>query len=284
MCPEKHPLANETPTDESARPVLDFERASAVRPISPAVFEAEVPDGWQQGRGAFGGLVFGLAVRAMEMYSADPTRSLRTLSADIAGPVLPGPVRLETEMLRRGNNQSNVQARLRQGSAVLAVATGVFSAPRRVPLPPFEREPPERADWDQILVVPVEPPFGPDFARAYEYRPTGPMPFTGGRVAETAGFIRECVPPSRRDAPSMVGLIDAWWPTLFSIDETFRPMATISFMAELLVEPTDLDASERLFHRARMVSLTDGFFVEFRELWSGDVCVVMNQQTFAVLR
>ncbi len=276
-------MANETPTDESARPVLDFERASAIRPISPAVFEAEVPDGWQQGRGAFGGLVFGLVVRAMEMYSADPTRSLRTLSGDIAGPVLPGPVRLETEMLRRGNNQSNVQARL-TGSAVLAVATGVFSAPRRVRLPPFEREPPERADWDQILVVPVEPPFGPDFARAYEYRPTGPMPFTGGRVAETAGFIRERVPPSRRDAPSMVGLIDAWWPTIFSIDETFRPMATISFMAELLVEPTDLDASERLFHRARMVSLTDGFFVEFRELWSGGVCVAMNQQTFAVLR
>jgi hypothetical protein len=61
-------------------------------------------------------------------------------------------------------------------------------------------------------------------------------------------------------------------------------MATISFMAELLGEPTDLDASERLFHRGRMVSLTDGFFVEFRELWSGDVCVAMNQQTFAVLR
>jgi hypothetical protein len=52
----------------------------------------------------------------------------------------------------------------------------------------------------------------------------------------------------------------------------------------LLVEPTDLDASERLFHRARMESLTDGFFVELRELWSGDVCVAMNQQTFAVLR
>jgi hypothetical protein len=284
MSPEKPALANETPTNEGARPALDFERASAIRPISPAVFDAEVPDGWQQGRGAFGGLVFGLVARAMEMYSADPTRSLRTFSGDIAGPVLPGPVRLETEMLRRGNNQSNVQARLTQGGAVLAVATGVFSAPRRVPLPPFEREPPERHDWDQILVVPIEPPFGPDFARAYEYRPTGPMPFTGGRVAEAAGFIRERVPPSRRDAPSMVGLIDAWWPTLFSIDETFRPMATISFMAELLVEPTDLDASERLFHRAQMVSLTDGFFVEFRELWSGDVCVAMNQQTFAVLR
>jgi hypothetical protein len=270
--------------EPSADPLLDFERASAIRPVSPGFFEAEVPDGWQQGRGAFGGLVFGLLGRAMEMFNADATRTLRTLSGDIAGPVIPGPVRLETEMLRRGNNQSNVQARLRQGDAVLAVARGVFSAPRRIPVPPFQREPPERADWDQILVIPVEPPFGPDFARAYEYRPTGPMPFAGGRIAETAGYIRERLPAQRRDAPNMIGLLDAWWPTLFSIDETFRSVATISWMAELLVDPTLVDSGERLFHTAQMVALSDGFFVELRELWSGDTCVAMNQQTFAVLR
>jgi len=270
--------------EPSADPLLDFERASAIRPVSPGVFEAEVPDGWQQGRGAFGGLVFGLLARAMEMFNADATRTLRTLSGDIAGPVIPGPVRLEPEMLRRGNNQSNVQARLRQGDAVLAVARSVFSAPRRIPVPPFEREPPERADWDQILVIPVEPPFGPDFARAYEYRSTGPMPFAGGRIAETAGYVRERLPAQRRDAPNMIGLLDAWWPTLFSIDETFRSVATISWMAELLVDPTLMDSGERLFHTARMVALSDGFFVELRELWSGDTCVAMNQQTFAVLR
>jgi acyl-coenzyme A thioesterase PaaI-like protein len=270
--------------EPSADPLLDFERASAIRPVSPGFFEAEVPDGWQQGRGAFGGLVFGLLGRAMEMFNADATRTLRTLSGDIASPVIPGPVRLETEMLRRGSNQSNVQARLRQGDAVLAVATGVFSAPRRISVPSFEREPPERADWDQILVIPVEPPFGPDFARAYEYRPTGPMPFSGGRVAETAGYVRERLPAQRRDAPNMIGLLDAWWPTLFSIDETFRSVATISWMAQLLVDPRQVEASDRLFHTAHMVSLSDGFFVEFRELWSGDTCVAMNQQTFAVLR
>jgi len=85
--------------EPSADPLLDFERASAIRLVSPGFFEAEVPDGWQQGRGAFGGLVFGLLGRAMEMFNADATRTLRTLSGDIAGPVIPGPVRLETEML-----------------------------------------------------------------------------------------------------------------------------------------------------------------------------------------
>jgi Thioesterase-like superfamily len=269
---------------EKPHPTLDFERASAVRPISPAAFQAEVPDGWQQGRGAFGGLVFGLLARAMEMHLDDQSRRLRTLSGDIAGPVLPGAARVEVEVLRRGQNQSNVQARLTQGGGVLAVAAAVFSASRPVELPSFEVEPPEQADWDQISVVPVEPPFGPDFARAYEYRPTGPMPFAGGRDAETAGYVRERLKLGRRDAASMLALLDAWWPTLFSIDDKLRPMATISFVAELLVDPSRLDADERLFHTARMASLADGFFVELRELWSGDTCVAMNQQTFAVLR
>ena len=32
-----------------------------------------------------------------------------------------------------------------------------------------------------------------------------------------------------------------------------------------------------------MAALTDGFFVELRELWSGDVCVGTNQQTYVIL-
>jgi hypothetical protein len=220
----------------------------------------------------------------MELHLADPSRRLRTLSGDIAGPLLPGASRVEVETLRRGQNQSNLQGRVSQNGAVVAVASAVFSAPRQVAVPSFEVEPPERADWDQIPVIPIEPPFGPDFARAYEYRPTGPMPFAGGREAETAGFVRERVRPTRRDAPSLIALLDAWWPTLFSIDEGFRPMATIGWVAELLEDPGRLDPEERLFHTARMASLADGFFVELRELWSGDRCVAMNQQTFAVLR
>ena len=40
-----------------------FEEASVIRPVGPGVFEATVPDGWQQGRGAFGGRVYGMLAR-----------------------------------------------------------------------------------------------------------------------------------------------------------------------------------------------------------------------------
>jgi Thioesterase-like superfamily len=265
--------------------IPSFEEASVVRRSGPARFEASVPDGWQQGRGAFGGLVYGILARAMEAELADPTRRLQTLSGDIAGPVLPGAASIQVDVLRRGAKQSNLQARLSQGNNVLAVASGVFCAPRAVVMPALRGvETPDRAGWDQLEVLPVEPPVGPDFGRAYEYRLAGPAPFSGSRDAEAAGYIRERAIPSRRDAPSMIGLLDAWWPTLWSIITEPRPVATTSFLAELLIDPTRLDPVERLFHDARMASQGDGFFVELRALWSGDVCVAMNQQTFAVLR
>jgi hypothetical protein len=263
--------------------IPSFEEASVVRRMGPGVFEASVPDGWQQGRGAFGGLVYGMLARAMEQVVDEPARRLRTLTGDIAGPVMPGLASLRVSVLRRGGKQSNLQAMLLQKDEVLAIAIGVFSTSRDVHPPELVREPPERADWDQIPTHALEPPSGPPFARAYEYRSTGPMPFTAGREAETAGYLRETGVPSRRDAPSMVALLDAWWPTLWSIDSLYRPMATISFAGQLLVDPARIDPAERLFHTARMGALTDGFFVELRELWSGDVCVGMNQQTYVVL-
>ena len=265
--------------------ILSFEEASVVRRTGPGIFEAIVPDGWQQGRGAFGGLVYGTLARAMETELAEPTRRLQTLAGDIAGPVLSGTASIQVEVLRRGAKQSNLQARLSQGSHVLAVVSGVFCAPRPVEMPKLRGvETPDRADWDQLEVLPVEPPFGPDFARAYEYRQAGPAPLSGSHDAETAGYIREKTIPSRRDGPSVIGLLDAWWPTLWSIVTEPRPVATTSFLAEILIDPSRLDPAERLFHDARMGGQGDGFFVELRALWSGDTCVAMNQQTFAVLR
>ena len=263
--------------------IPSFEEASVVRRTGPGIFEATVPDGWQQGRGAFGGLVYGMLARAMEQVVDEPARRLRTLTGDIAGPVMPGPATLRVETLRRGAKQSNLQGTLLQKDEPLSIAIGVFSASRDVHPPELSRESPERADWDQIPPHPLEPPSGPPFGRAYEYRSTWPMPFTGGREPETAGYLREKAVPSRRDAPSLVALLDAWWPTLWSIDRLYRPMATISFVGQLLIDPARLDPADRLFHTARMGALTDGFFVELRELWSGDVCVAMNQQTYVVL-
>lgn len=264
----------------------DFANVSAVRAIAPDCldrFATTVPDNWQQGRGAFGGLVLGTLLRAIEAaeHAQSPERATRTLTGDLCGPVLPGAAEIEVRTLRRGNNQSNLAATLVQGGAVLATASVVLSPPRSATSRFSPAPPPPLPPWRDVPTLPVAPPLGPVFAQNYEYRSTT-APFARGDGL-IDGYIRERTPLQRLDAPALIGRLDAWWPTLFAL-EAPRPCATISFAAEILVDPATLPPDEPLRHRARMAALHEGFFVELRELWQGERVVALNQQTFAILR
>jgi Acyl-CoA thioesterase N-terminal domain/Acyl-CoA thioesterase C-terminal domain len=260
---------------------VDFTHATRIEPLAEGRYRWDVPDGWQQGRGAFGGLVLGALLRAIERHSADPTRATRTLTGDLCGPILPGPAEIVVELLRRGNNLSNLDARLIQSGAIQARASAVLSAAKvavHVPTP----RPPTAPPSTELAITPLGPPEAPVFAPHFEYRSASPNLFAGADGAATLGWLRLRDAPARLDAPAMIGLLDAWWPALFSGGP--RPVATVSFTAELLVDPTSLPADVPLLYTGRVAALSDGFCVEFRELWSGDRLVALNQQTFAVLK
>jgi hypothetical protein len=261
----------------------DFFAATALERVGAGNFRAQIPDGWQQGRGAFGGLVLGTLLRAMEAAEPDRARAARTLSGDLCGPLLPGPADVSVRVLRRGKNQTNLAAELRQDDEVLALASAVLSTPRPQPTVPPLDVAPAAADWRAAPVLPVAPPIGPSFAAHYEYRGDG-RPFAATGEARAEGWVRERQPLARLDAPALIGRLDAWWPTLFHVDSTPRPVATVSFVAEIFADPATLLPDEPLRHRARMVGLRDGFFVELRELWRGDELVALNQQTFAIIK
>jgi hypothetical protein len=262
-----------------------FEAASAVERVDDG-FRARIPDAWQQGRGAFGGLVLGTLLRAMEQSQADPARSVRALNGEICAAALPGEADIRVELLRRGERVTYLDAQLRQQGQVMARASAVFACSRddvvapTLPAPVAPAPPP----WQSVAPVPVQPPFGPAFARFYEYRSTGPLPFTGGVEPVAAGWIREQSPPGRLDAPALIGRLDAWWPALFSVCSQPRASATVAFTAELLCDPATLPATEPLFYRAHVAAMSDWMFTEFRELWHQGRRVAMNQQTFALLR
>jgi len=262
----------------------EFEEETAVEPLGEGTFRSTVPDGWQQGRGAFGGLVLGTLLRAIVRTEPDPKRAARTLAGDICGPVLPGTVDIHVRVLRRGSNQSNLAAELTQGGAVLATATAVLSKPRPSPRKLIRTTPPSLDDRQSAPVLPIGPPISPTFSQHYEYRSAGPLPYAGHQVPETGGWIRERAPPSRMDAPALIGRLDAWWPTLFTIESGPRPVSTVQFTAELLADPASLDPALPLRYRAEMISLRDGFFLESRELWRGDELVALNQQTFVIIK
>lgn len=273
--------------------VTPFHVATRLEAGTGDVFAANIPDQWQQGRGAFGGLVFGLLVRAACASESDPTRLLRSFSSDISAPVLPGPATARVRVLRRGRNQTNLQAELEQAGEVVAASNMVFSSARPIEAaaePKLTVPPQALHSFADVPVTPVGPPLGPVFASHYEYRNMGPFPLSGGSEAESAGFVREkpaASPdgrPATLDAPALTALLDTFWPALYPISPRLLAMTTVSFAAQYLQHGTPLPADEPLFFRGRAVVQSEGYCVEFRELWARDKLVAMNQQTFAILR
>jgi len=261
-----------------------FETASRIEPTGDAGrFRAVIPDGWQQGRGAFGGLVIGTLARAMLQSEPDAARVLRALNAELCGPVLPGEAQLTVRVLRRGKGMSTVEAHLDQGDAVLARASAILGASRSTVTGSLSPPPPTQPPWSGVATASVEPPFGPVFAGHYEYRPVGPLPFSSAAEPVASGYVRAKQPQARLDAPAILAYLDTYWPAYFSIVGMPSAMATVNYTAELLADPGALASDEPLFHTGRLIAHAGGFMVELRELWSGSLLVALNQQTFAVI-
>lgn len=252
-------------------------------PAAPGSFRAQVPDGWQQGRGAFGGLVIGLLARAGTAAAGDPSRGLRSLTAELCGPTQPGPADISVEALRAGSGVTTLAARLVQGSEVQAHATLVLGRTREPAETWDELERPAAPPWREVPVVAL--PGAPVFTRHLEYRPTRAPAFTGGEASVAEGWVRFPRAPATVDAAYVAMLIDAWWPAAFARMRAPRPMATIAFTLQLVADPARIDPSEPVFHRARTPVAAGGYMVEFRELWSpaGEL-LALNQQTFVVIR
>lgn len=252
-------------------------------PVSPGKYRLNFPEGWLQGRGLFGGLSMGAMTRTLETFT--PGRPLRSLTAEIFAPIAPGISELVLTTLREGSAVTTVSARLEQNGEVMAHAVGVLGKARISDRERTEVEAPKPAPWVDVETVAVQPPLGPDFARNWEFRPTGFMPFSGGSEAKAEGWVRPLAASSIRDAGFLAASADAWWPTMFAIEEMPRPTATIAFTFQPFVNFEGFDPNAPLFHRARLAAASDGYCVEFRELWSETgKLLALNQQTFVVIK
>lgn len=262
----------------------DFRTASALVAAGPDRFTWDVPDGWQQGRGAFGGLVIGALARAMIASEPASDRRLRSITAELCAPAVVGAAEVTVAALRRGRATSYLEARLCAAGAVVARASAVLGAPRPPAVARVVDAPPALPPFEQVAVAPLGAPPSPRFTGHYEVRTVGPWPFAGAAVAETAGWLRErgvVAAPRPLDAADVLGLLDCWWPCALTVEPAPRPMATIAFTAQLLVDPAGLDPQVPFAYRGTLLAADDGHSVEQRALWQHGRLVALNQQTFA---
>lgn len=283
------------PTPRAGDPQRSFDEVLTPRRVGEMRFELEIPEGWQQGRGAFGGLVVGAMARACLIASAGASagegRSLRSLTAELMAPALVGRAHIEVEVLRRGSGVTTLAARLSQDDGLKAHAVAVLGSGRAESVSWLELPPPQPPPWSAVPPFFTLDPgdrrlaFMPPFARNFVFRNTGPMPFSGGPAAVTSGWIAPRLPVQSRDEAFLIAMADSWWPACFSVLRTPRPVATLTFMIEILGECPLVEEGAPLYFCGRAPAARDGYTSEQRQLWSADGrLLATNHQVMIVIK
>jgi len=261
--------------------ISNFDDATRVHALGNQRFTAEVPDGWQHGKGAFGGVAMAIAVRAMAEVEQERTPTL--ISAELPGPLLLGPAEIQVENLRSGGNIRVLEARVLQDGET-KVRVSMHFAREAAPLAVRWPEPPRLGAWEEVAVL-TKTTYVPPFARFFEYRLVGPAPFCGAEEATLEGWIRPREPLERWGPAELIAMSDAYWPSYFSVATAPRLAATVAYTLQLTDAAHTLDPAIPLFSRSRTLVADSAQLLEMRELWtsSGDL-VAMSAQTLRVIR
>jgi len=241
-----------------------------------------VPDGWQQGRGAFGGLTLAALARAAGGRVDLGERPVRAITAEIPSAVLVGPAQVKVSPLREGSGLTTLVAHLEQRGEIVAHAVTSFGKPRPVGVERVEVARPSPPPFSEVPIVPSVS-FGPSFARHLEYRLVSGIPFSDAREASIEGWVRFLEPGDVPRWVALIGLVDAYFPSVLPVLAGPRPFGTISFAAHLF--DAEWSLSEPLYHRSRLLAAQQGYLAEVRELWTpgGEICAI-NQQTMAIIK
>lgn len=250
-----------------------------------ADFTLDVPAGWRQGRGAYGGLTIAALIRAIEARAADPSRKVRSVTAELPAPLEAGPSKITVDVLRVGNSVTTARAAIEQGGEVRGHAVAVLAATRvgDGPAAWTELKPPAATPWRELAPLPHSA-LAPEFTAHFDYRLVDGTPLSR-KDARVIGWVRPRDRSGVRDAGYLASMIDAWWPAALVRFETLRPVATIAFTLEILGTLEGLDPESPLLYRGTVPYCADGYFLETRELWGEDGrLVAINHQTFAIIK
>lgn len=259
-----------------------FDRDTALDDLGGGVYEGRIDTGWWVDVGPNGGYVAALVLRGLSMAVDDPARTARSLTIHYLAPPAEGPVRITTTVERRGRQLTYVTGRLEQGSRLLALAMGAFSA--ELAGPSFcDLQMPDVPPPDAVPVMAHTE--GEIALRArYEQRwAIGAPPFSGSDVAIAGGWIR-LTEQRAADHLLVAAFTDAWMPPLFSRLGTRMMLPTIDltihFRAPLPLVGMSAEDPCLVVFRSQVAG--GGFIEEDGEVWSASGVLLAHSRQLAI--
>ena len=265
-------------------PLGAFDRDTAVRPLGAGRYAAEVHDAWFVLRGANGGYVAAIVLKALTAELADPARHPRSLTIHYTAPPQAGLAEVAVTIERAGRSASTLSARLTQGDRLVALALATFAAGF-----------PDALDFDAAAMPDVPPPDEvppmpdsrerPTFMSNLDMRPAlGPPAFSGAQTAHGGGWMR-LREPHVLDASVVTAYADMWYPAPFVRLTTVAAAPTIDltihFRRPLPPGPDTQGAFVLGDFHSRLSR--DGFFEEDGVIFSQDGGLLAQSRQLALL-
>jgi|SRR5690242_3378106 len=266
------------------RVMHSFDRETALARLDERTFTGIVAPGWSVGRGANGGFVAALLLRALAAMPEAEGRDARSLTIHYLAPAEDGPVRIVTAVERAGRTLATLSARMTQDEKPVAVALAAF-ARSRTSIELADAVMPDTPPPEAVAMLDTAALGMPRYAEQYDYRwAVGDAPFSRSAHAVVGGWMR-LREPRAVDAPLAAAYLDGWIPCLYP--RLDAPVAaptidlTIHFRRPLPLPDIPPDEYCLVVFRARLAS--NGFFDEEGELWSRDGRLLAQSRQLVLL-
>ena len=242
-----------------------------LREIEPGRYEAVLPDAWTALQGVHGGFVASLAVRAVTLTMANPSRALRAATFGFIRGVRPGAASFAVEQVRVGRSLATYHVSVAQGDGPPSVVGRMHLSPAwagaefsDVEPPAFLTRPPDA----QRFVI-------PDGRGHIHHLPTWLHPettlFAGHPQARWMAWTRPTY-PDRVDAQWLTMLGD-YFPPAVSVRNTEPSRAvTIEYGIQIHTSAKSypLGIGEHLACEMYATHAASGFAVEDGTIWAPD--------------
>lgn len=261
---------------------MSFAEASSVRPTGADSWAGAIHDGWDIAGNANGGYLLAIAARAASGAAERPDPV--SLTGHFLRPGRPGPVTVETEVLKVGRRFTTARATLSAGERPILAALGSYTelgdgsgGPERIEAVPPELPPPDEC-------VPVEPTdtFPPPFMANVDLRlHPEDVPYTASTspLPRVRGWFRW----RERETLDTLGLlvaVDAFPPTIFNASLPIAWTPTLELTAHIRALPPARDWLRCAF-TTRFIS--GGFLEEDGELWDPSGRLVAQSRQLALV-
>lgn len=259
---------------------MSFAADTALEPLGPGRWRAQVHERWWVVKGPFGGTIAALLARALGEVTRWPPR---TLAVHFVDAPTAGPVDLTAQVLREGRSTQSVSLALHQDGRPMALALAGAGARR-----------PDEVGWDEVAMPQAAPPEdcprvpaegGVPFLGELDVRwvdgsrPGGPP---GGRAANLAWLRPAGDAPPAVDDVLLAALADVWLPPAFGRLGGLAIVPTLDLTIHFRA-PVPPGTGWVLAHH-HSEDAANGTWVCDGELWAPDGTLLVRARQLAMLR